>query len=380
MTRLNFAYILNEYLHTLGGGERQSFDFALALQELGFETHIVTPNEPPILDKICDLFGEQYANLKFRVEPRQMIFDKLRAEKPAIFVNQSSNSRFPSPARFGIYAQMFPIKELRKSECYYDWAQMSSYQLMLCNSTYTAQYTKAFWDFPCEKVQTLHPPIWPAANALTEAGFQNFQRKKRKEILHIGRFNPGNHNKNQLLIIQAFLEFSAILPDWKLRLIGNVNSDRDSQSYFAQCVDLAEKSNGQIEILAGVSTKDLNNFIESAFIYLHATGAFTPSGIEPEKCEHLGLSILEAAAQACIPAVYNRGGIFDLLTVGESCLVYSTREELTLILKTCEKLWNSEMKNRLQRNAWSAAIQNNFTNFKTKLSQMIPRELFEGTR
>ena len=246
---------------------------------------------------------------------------------------------------------------------------------MLCNSRFTLEYTEQLWDYPFKKMKVLHPPVWCEKAPKNIDEFELAIGQKQKKLLHIGRFNPGNHNKNQLLIIRSFLKAKSQLPKWSIDLVGNVNTDPQSQSYFQECMALAAQSNGTVRIHAGLSAQKLNNLLKNAFFYVHATGADLPNTEHPERCEHLGLSILEGAAWGCIPLVYNRGGIFDLLTPGRSCIVYSSEDELLGLVRNMEDIWNSKLKNELQRAARQVALTNNFENFMKSLSDFLPLHL-----
>jgi glycosyltransferase involved in cell wall biosynthesis len=374
MNHPKLAYIFNEYMHTLGGGERHTLDYALALKNLGFRSKIVTTQQAPSIDTICELFGPQYQNLEIIELKKPEIFNKISSEKASIFVNQTSNSKFPNPAQFGIYSQMFPMTPWPRKP-FAEWIHLRSYDLMLCNSSFTMEYTEQLWDYPFKKMKVLHPPVWCENAPKNIDEFELAIGQKQKKILHIGRFNPGNHNKNQLIIIRSFLKAKSHLPEWSIDLVGNVNTDPQSQSYFNECLALAEQSNGSVRIHSGLCVQKLNNLLEKAFFYVHATGADIPNTEHPERCEHLGLSILEGAAWGCIPIVYNRGGIFDLLSPGRSCLAYSSEDELQGLLGIIEGICSSRVKTELQHAAREAALANSFEHFTKSLSVFLPPHL-----
>ncbi|NBW83150.1 glycosyltransferase family 1 protein [bacterium] len=362
-------------MNTLGGGERQSLDFALALNELGFTSKIMTTQQAPDIERVCSIFGEQYEQIELVEIQKEDAFRRLKNENAAIFVNQTSNSRFPNPARFGIYSQMFPVTPLRKTNSFFDWLHLSSYQLMLCNSSYTRDYSLTTWEYPAERVNILHPPIHFDESATLPEEKSSLSSQKQKKVLHVGRFNPSNHNKNQLLIIQSFMKSMSASHGWSLDLVGNVNSDEQSKKYFAVCKKLAEESQGAVNVHSGLSLQQLNDLMKQSLVYVHATGADLPAGEHPEKCEHLGLSILEGAAAGCIPVVFNRGGIFDILSAGKSCITFSSQEELTHVFSMLETIWHSPLRFELQKNAFMAARNNSFKNFTRRLAQFLPKDL-----
>lgn len=373
------AIVFNEFLSTLGGGERQTLDYALALTELGYATEILTTQTIPEKQKIIELFGDQYEGLEFELLPKEFIFNELKNQKIEVFVNQSSDSLLPNPAELGIYSQMFPFSEINKKTNLFGWCSLATYHLMLCNSTFTLKNAVSRIDFKCSRMNVLNPPISTLGSPSNESELKHKLANKKKEIIHVGRFNPSNHNKNQLIVIQCFLEAAEqepLLQDWTLRLVGNVNQDSESQKYFHECLQLAERSNGRIQIHSGISLIELNELLEHALFYVHATGAFHPAGSAPEKCEHFGLSILEAAVRGCIPVVYARGGVFDYLDAGESCLTFSSMRSFVEIFRVMPKISSSEAAWYFQRKAWAASNKNNFSSFKAKLEQYI--QIAEG--
>jgi glycosyltransferase involved in cell wall biosynthesis len=288
-------------------------------------------------------------------------------------VNHTYMSFLANPARVGIYSQMFPNHPVSRVSHPRECKALSSYQLMLSNSSFTKTYADGYWEYPVSRSYVLTPPI---GDAFVRSAYQNLGRKlhKQKKFVHVGRFNPGNHSKNQLLIIEAFLAAAArhsLLKDWELTLVGNVNQTPEALEYHARCRSLAERSNGRIRILEDLKQKDLLDQLAVAFGYIHGTGAFIPPGQEPHRCEHFGLSIVEAMAFGCIPLVYARGGIFDVLEPGVSGVPYIDVEGLEDGIIHIAHQWETEHAENMQQAAISAASKQSQDNFTAKLADYL---------
>ncbi len=324
------AVVFNDYMHTLGGGERSALAYARALKDLGFETEVLTRNEVPGKNRICETFGDEYDDVPIRKVSARQLYSYLKPAGIMVFVNHTFLSFEPNPARIGFYSQMFPERTVRRHEHVREWSALQTYSALLCNSSFTKTYSVGRWDFPANKTHVLIPPI---GSELIQARdkYLHTLPTKRKQFVNLGRFNPGVHNKNQKLIIEAFLDAhrqSSALQGWTLVLCGNRNSDPASEEYYRACVELAAGSGGLVELKANLSSSELHQLLEQSFGYVHGTGAFIPAGVKPEKCEHFGLAIAEAMAHGCIPLVYARGGIFDILDHQNGGIAYSNRDQL----------------------------------------------------
>lgn len=145
---------------------------------------------------------------------------------------------------------MFPSLRVQKSNRKGSVRALKSYQFILNISSFTKRYTDLLWDFPQERSHILHPPVGEeTSQAARQTLLQPF--RKEKLILGIGRFNLRPTNKNQKIIMRAFMEAREqhpALDDWKLILVGNRNPDPDSVAYHEECVTLAESAGSAIEI------------------------------------------------------------------------------------------------------------------------------------
>ena len=159
-------------------------------------------------------------------------------------------------------------------------------------------------------------------------------------------------------------------------LIGNTNKDPGCQEYFQDCKDLARSSNGAIEIHSNISEDDLFALYQKGFGYVHGTGAFQKPGENPFKCEHLGLSIIEAMAHGCIPLVYGRGGIFDFIRPFENGFPYMTKEQMVGGMQRTVKLWDSDARDEFTKEVIKAAENQNIDTFTRRLADYISSAMY----
>lgn len=375
------AVVYDDYLATLGGGERSALAYALALKNLGFTVEILSRNPLPSKARIGEVFGQELAEIAMRRIPASDIFSYLSSAELAVFVNHTFMSFAKNPAKLGIYSQMFPVSAIAARTHPRETAALKTYDLMLCNSTFTKGYTVGLWDYPKERCFVLHPPIGSEHIDAAKSYRAKFPEKK-KQFINVGRFNPGTHNKNQKIVIASFLEakgrpdaIGKSLETWQLHIVGNSNADESSETYLRDCLQMAEASGGSVRIHQNLDIGSLKTLLADSFAYVHATGAFTPPGVDPFKCEHLGLSIIEAMANGCIPLVYARGGIFDIFTPGEMGVPYITQEGLVEGFGEIAGMFGTAAATEIQGKCLVAASEQSQQHFTEKLANFVARGL-----
>ena len=198
--REQIAIVYDEYLDTLGGGERSALAYALALQKLDFQVEIVSGRPLPNQHVIAEIFGEEFSAIPMRQVSTDNLFQYLADCEPTVFVNHTFQSFTRNPAKIGIYSQMFPVVPIRKESHPKETQALSTYNCMLCNSSFTRTYTIGMWDFPADKSEVLIPPIG-SRHVETALRVGSNMPQKIKQFVNVGRFNPGTHNKNQKIII-----------------------------------------------------------------------------------------------------------------------------------------------------------------------------------
>ena len=256
-----------------------------------------------------------------------------------LFINNTYYSLVPGYAKINIYSCMFPL-ELDLSPVPFLWTFrrlfyirfLESYDLFLSISQYSQKWVDEYW-----KVNSfvLYPPV------KTKHSFQSSH--KENMIINIGRFFAGGHNKKQDIMVKAFIEMydQGCARDWKLVLVGRKHADEDSKRFIYALEEIAKGY--PIELRYDTSVEELQNLLERAKIYWHATGYEERTELNPEKFEHFGLSTIEAAQFGAVPVVFNGGGQPEIISHTKNGFLWNTTDELidySKLLLEDDQVWN----------------------------------------
>ena len=260
-----------------------------------------------------------------------------------LFINNTYSSLMPARAKVNIYYCMFPLDldysaisllgSLRR--IFYD-KFLKSYEIFLSISQYTQKWVDEYW-----KVNSyvLYPPVKPPKNSVN--------LHKTNTIINIGRFFAGGHNKKQDVMIKTFIEMydKGWARDWKLILAGRKHADEASRNYIQTLEDITRGY--PIELRYDTSSDELQNLLNSAKIYWHATGYQEISTLNPAKFEHFGLSTIEAALFGTVPVVFNGGGQPEIIKHAKNGFLWDTTDQLmeyTKLLMEKDNLWQDVSK------------------------------------
>ena len=204
--------------------------------------------------------------------------------------------------------------------------------MFLAISQYTQNWIDNYW-----KVNSyvLYPPVKTVKSSINP--------HKDNIIISVGRFFVGGHNKKQDVMVKAFIEMcdKGWAGDWKLVLVGRKHTDGASSSYVQSLEEVAKDY--PIEIRYDTSVGELQDLLDKAKIYWHATGYGEVSNIYPEKFEHFGLSTVEAAQFGVVPVVFNAGGQPEIINHAKNGFLWNTTDELmdyTKLLMENDSMWN----------------------------------------
>lgn len=176
-------------------------------------------------------------------------------------------------------------------------------------------------DRPLPKITVISPPA-VLAPAVPAAG-------KKPMVLGVGRFFTGGHAKRQDLMIDAFRALTALHPETELHLAGTLPAENDFRAYFAE---LQHKAQGlQVFFHPNVSPQRLAQLYADASIYWHLAGYGVDEAAEPHRCEHFGITVVEAMSSGCIPLVVNCGGPPETVENTVTGYVFETLDELVKI-------------------------------------------------
>jgi GT2 family glycosyltransferase len=256
-----------------------------------------------------------------------------------LFINNTYSSLVPAYSKVNIYSCMFPLNLDRPvtslmalfRKLFYK-SFLRSYDIFLSISQYTQKWVDEYW-----KVNSfvLYPPVKTKSVSIN--------LHKENIIIHVGRFFAGGHNKKQDIMLKSFIELydKGWARGWKLVLIGRKHTDEASSSYIHS---LEQAAKGYpVQLMYDTSVDELQNLLDKAKIYWHATGYDEIPNINPEKFEHFGLSTIEAAQFGAVPVVFNGGGQPEIIKHAKNGFLWDTTDELmgyTKLLIENEKVWN----------------------------------------
>lgn len=304
--------ISNIFLSTLGGGERSTVAFARALADLRNEEVVVYTVAPSVSPRaLARAFGIPMHGVTLRTcGSAEALATAVRRGGHSLFVNHTFGSRMKNPCPQGLYAMMFPQTG--------DQAYLASYDAVLCNAQFTADYVRFRADdrLPATEVTVLHPPI-------AERPFNPSATKDWRLVVNLGRYQTGGHCKNQLMIGEAVRRINARHHANPYRLVcsGRVTDIE----YYERCQAIATEA---IRFERDLSEAAVGDLLHRAGLYLHGAGLGLEWGRMPEACEHFGLAIVEAMSFGAIPIAYGRGGIVEVIDHGINGFLYHDADEI----------------------------------------------------
>lgn len=357
------ALIYNNYLHTVGGGERACLDACLALESLGYNIALATASSfSGSIENICSIFGlkpqHTWDLVKIKDEDELAAFCR---ENPCdVFVNSTFCSSMPNPAQIGFYMLMFPpiIGDAEKS-------RLRTYQKILINSEFSSIYLASLWgkDFPCAVV----PPPISKAHFEGETDFKS----KTPTILLVGRFNVDGHCKCQLEAIRAFnkLKKSQVLtPEWRLQLAGNLNPGNENEVYLERC---RREAGVDVDIEINVPFARLQELYARSTCLWQFTGVDYRLGENAQFCEHLGLVALDALCYGTVPIVYQRSGVSFMIDYGKNGFMFRDEAELTQVMSFIGRAYQTAEHERFFWAARQSAARYGFESFVGTLKSIL---------
>jgi len=190
------------------------------------------------------------------------------------------------------------------------------YDLVLCNSRFTARVIEEQWR-PSIPVLVVPPP---AELPTTPVSWS----EKRNIILSVARFFRGGHEKNQGVLIEAFRMFVARHPNWELHLVGGAEA---SEEVFV--IELERRARGMPVVFhVNAGREEVRRLYRLSKVFWHATGLGVDERREPERVEHFGIALVEAMGYGCIPFAIGRGGPREIIEPGVNGFFWETVPEL----------------------------------------------------
>jgi glycosyltransferase involved in cell wall biosynthesis len=192
---------------------------------------------------------------------------------------------------------------------------LDTYNAIWSISEYSRSWIERYWNRPSE---ILYPPVDVESFNVGE---------KCPQILSVGRFFAGQHNKKHKFMIAAFKHMvDRGLTGWKLHLAGGTTPGEEHQAYLADLFKQAHRY--PIEIHPDIHFPELLDLYAATSIYWHACGYGENYQREPEKFEHFGITTVEAMAAGCVPVVIAKGGQPEIVQHGKNGFLWNNAKEL----------------------------------------------------
>ena len=233
--------------------------------------------------------------------------------------------------------------------------KFTSYDLILCYSQFTKKWIQRLNGFN-KKIVVLSAPI--------DVSYFSSTIKKENEILSVGRFFKGDHEKKQVDLIDAFKDLvNEKILKWNYHIAGGVSNFK----YF-KTVERAI-SDFPIFLHPNASLEKLKILYGKAKIFWHGTGLFNNENKTPWKSEHFGIVVLEAMSAGCVPVVVNKGALQEFVKHGKNGFLFDNLKELK---KWTKKLIDDDkLREKLSKNAVETVERFDKKIFKRKLLRIV---------
>jgi glycosyltransferase involved in cell wall biosynthesis len=200
-------------------------------------------------------------------------------------------------------------------------SRLNKVDYVVVNSEYTkGHYLQAAQSvgFKNIKVVVIYPPISGLPVSKKE--------KNQNQIVSVGRFFVHGHSKNQHILVTAFRDLLIKHPDATLVLAGGLAPGSVHREYLDMCRDLA----GDLPVAFHIDAErqEISALMESSSIYWHGAGFEVDPELHPERCEHFGISLVEAMGSKLIPVVVGNGGPDEIVQFGINGFKYQSIEGL----------------------------------------------------
>jgi GT2 family glycosyltransferase/glycosyltransferase involved in cell wall biosynthesis len=353
----------------IGGGENYILSVAESLSK-DYKITIITNHKTSIsrVFFILNELGIKY----FKFELSTINLQPKKYYDIAIMMGNSLIPDWAPPAKKLLYHCQFPFPYCNAND-YSLFDNIKYIDAYLVNSNFTKNSIEknlSRYGLEATNIYILNPPL----NNLTKNNIHLSDRQKKinsKEInfLSVGRFTEHGHCKNHHLLVEYFSRIN-YLENISLSIVGGLSTSSDDIKYFDKVKSFQSKS---IQIDSNITKIALEDFYKKSLFYIHAAGMDISPGFNPHQCEHFGITVIEAMSFGCIPIVYKFGGPAEIVNLSGIGYIYSSSEELIMIIKKISKEFNKN-KNIYLNNSKKAekfAYKFNNYNFNKQINEII---------
>lgn len=354
------AAIFSGYNIIPGGGEKYLLSTAEILIQLGYKVSLITLERFSYLriTKIAKILGINLQGLGITT-----LKETSKLPEFDVFIALGNEAAPPVDAlgKRSFYCCQFPfpcaIKEIKRRSIW-----MDKYEAIIVYSDFVKRQLKA-------KLREYNLPSLPIKVIPPSIDMQHFNpRAVRRGILSVGRFFIGGHCKQQDFLIKAFKQLYEKGISTELHLVGSLHPEVQHRDYFLNCKKLAQGL--PIYFYIDASPEILSRLYETSSVYWHAAGFKVNTALAPEKCEHFGISVVEAMSAGVIPLVVNNGGPSIIVQDGKNGFCYDSEKEL---IEITQNIMNRPEKELLEtrKNAKIRAESFTIKSFKADLKNLL---------
>jgi glycosyltransferase involved in cell wall biosynthesis len=336
------AAICNQYLDTLGGGERYTSSFAKVLLDLGWSVDM----------EWKDGAIKKALETRFGIDLKRMnvLPDVKRGDGYDLCFWISDGSIPLLRARKNLLHFQIPFHDVGGKSLL---NRMKFFRIngIICNSRFTKEVIDK--EYGVESV-VVYPPV---------DVFSIKPKRKEDMILFVGRFSNLKQSKHQDILIKAFKKMvDGGLRNWRLILAGGVEV---GDGGFTR--GLEEMAQGYpIEIVKSPEFKMLKDLYGRAKIFWSASGYGVDEEKNPENTEHFGISVVEAMAAGSVPLVFDAGGHREIISDSQDGFLW--RRLPDLIGKTLIAIKNRPV---LAKMAIESSKSYSYENFKSNIEKLL---------
>ncbi len=334
------AAFYDPYLDSLGGGERYALTLVEALNNQGWET-VLFWNGQSVSDQVQNKFHLNISSTKYHpnVFQQGQIWKRinyLRDYDLVFFVSDGS-----LPFLFGkrnIVHLQVPFKRV-EGRSLINQIKTKVITNFVVNSQFTKQIVDEEYGI---NSQVIYPPV--ETNELKPGN-------KINSILFAARFSNLLQQKGHHVLIQAFKQLCDTgVSNYQLWLAGSTEVGSDG-GLLKQLKTMAEGY--PISFYTDVDWDTMKKLYAKAKIFWSAVGYDADETTEPEKCEHFGISLVEAMAAGCVPIVLNKGGLREIVINERNGYLWNDVDEL--LNRTTSLFNNQEEINQISQAAQKRA-------------------------
>lgn len=341
------AAIYNQYLDTLGGGERYTLTFAKVLAEAGYDVDIEWKSKL-ILDAMSERFG-------LKLPSNIRIVDSVNRGVDYDICFWVSDGSIPMlRARKNYLHFQVPFHDVN-GKTLINKMKFFRINKNISNSNFTKAVVDKEYSIESE---VLYPPV---STDLFKP------KRKQNQICYVGRFSNLTQNKGHDILIQQFKQLvkDKKFSDWKLVLAGG--TEVGANINLKKLKLLARGYN--IEFIESPKLQIIQEVLGKSKVFWSGAGYGIDEKKDPKKVEHFGITLVEAMSAGCVPIVYKAGGPREIIIEGKNGYLWERKKDLVTLTKKVVK--EKRLLTTISISAIHSSKKYGYEAFKNRVLQII---------